>query len=507
VKYGGSARAPPQQCQRVEVGDSRMAGFRLTGLEARKVFVRMLSSGTGGSDAAVDAFDPAKRLCKLIISCRQASGLEIELDHSDLRVTPDVAERVLERLDNAGMLAYRFFEWARKQRRGGCAHTVRSFHTVVASLAKIRQYQLMWDVVAIMRRQGVVNVETFGIIMRKYARAQKVDEAVYTFNVMEKYGVVPNLAAFNSLLCALCKSKNVRKAQEIFEQMNGRFSPDAKTYSILLEGWGRAPNLPKMREVYSEMLEAGCQPDIVTYGIMVDSLCKTGRVEEAVFVVQDMSSRGCQPTTFIYSVLVHTYGVEMRIEDAVATFLDMQKDGIVPDVVVYNALVTAFCKVKKFDNAFRVMDDMEGHGITPNSRTWNIILNKMISLGKDEEAYRVFRRMIKRCQPDSDTYTMMIKMFCENDRLEMALKVWKYMRLKQFLPSMHTFSVLINGLCDKGEVSQACVLLEDMIEKGIRPPGSTFGKLRQLLLKEGRKDVLEFLVDKMKILIQEPLFD
>uniref|UniRef100_A0ACD5X4K2 Uncharacterized protein n=2 Tax=Avena sativa TaxID=4498 RepID=A0ACD5X4K2_AVESA len=484
-----------------------MGGFSHTYLEARKVFARMLSSGVGGNGVAVDAFDPAKRLCKLIISCRHASGLEIELDHCDLRVTPDVAERVLERLDNAGMLAYRFFEWTRKQKRGGCAHTVRSYHTVVASLAKIRQYQLMWDVVAIMRREGVVNVETFGIIMRKYARAQKFDEALYTFNVMEKYGVVPNLAAFNSLLGALCKSKNVRKAQEIFDKMNGRFSPDAKTYSILLEGWGRAPNLPKMREVYSEMLDAGCQPDIVTYGIMVDSLCKTGRVEEAVLVVQDMGTRGCQPTTFIYSVLVHTYGVEYRIEDAVATFLDMEKDGIVPDVVVYNALVTAFCKVKKFENAFRVMDDMEGHGITPNSRTWNIIINKMISLGKDDEAYRVFRRMVKRCQPDSDTYTMMIKMFCENDKVEMALKVWKYMRLKQFLPSMHTFSVLINGLCDRGEVSQACVLLEDMIEKGIRPPGSTFGKLRQLLLKEGRKDVLDFLVDKMKILIQEPLFD
>jgi pentatricopeptide repeat protein len=153
------------------------------------------------------------------------------------------------------------------------------------------------------------------------------------------------------------------------------------------------------------------------------------------------------------------------------------------------------------------MDDMEGHGISPNSRTWNIILNTLISLGKDDEAYWVFRSMIKRCKPDSDTYTMMIKMFCENDKIEMALKVWKYMRLKQFLPSMHTFSVLINGLCDKGEVSQACVLLEDMIEKGIRPPGSTFGKLRQLLLKEGRKDVLDFLVEKMKILIQEPLFD
>ncbi|CAD6342638.1 unnamed protein product [Miscanthus lutarioriparius] len=318
-----------------------MGDFHHTWLKARKVFVRMLSSEGGasvGCDTLLDASDLAKRLCKLIISCRKASALEHELDHSGIRVTPEVAERVLERLDNAGMLAYRFFEWTRRQKRGGCAHTVRSYHTVVVSLAKIRQYQLMWDVVAVMRKEGAANVETFGIIMRKYARAQKFDEAVYTFNIMERYGVAHNLAAFNSLLGALCKSKNVRKAQEIFDKMNNRFSPDAKTYSILLEGWGESTQPPK---------DAG------------------GRVEEAVCVVQDMSSRGCQPTTFIYSVLVHTYGVDMRIEDAVATFLDMEKDGIVPDVVVYNALVTAFCKVKKFDNAFRVMDDMEGHGISP----------------------------------------------------------------------------------------------------------------------------------------------
>ncbi|KAL6642711.1 hypothetical protein ACP70R_020892 [Stipagrostis hirtigluma subsp. patula] len=54
---------------------------------------------------------------------------------------------------------------------------------------------------------------------------------------MEKYGVVPNLAAFNSLLGALCKSKNFRRSQEIFDKMYSQITPDAKTYSILLEGW------------------------------------------------------------------------------------------------------------------------------------------------------------------------------------------------------------------------------------------------------------------------------
>ncbi|ONK71202.1 uncharacterized protein A4U43_C04F5930 [Asparagus officinalis] len=365
----------------------------------------------------------------------------------------------------------------------------------------------MWSLVSSMKRHSLLNPETFAIIIRNYARAQKFDEALYAFNVMDKFGIAPDLSSFNSLLSALCKAKNVRKAHQVFDEMSERFEPDSKTYSILLQGWGLAPNLPKMFEVFDEMVERGCEPDIVTYGIMVDSLCKAGRIEKAVEVVREMRVRDCPPTSFIYSVLVHGYGVEKRIEDAVETFLEMERNGVIPDVAVYNALVSAFCKVHRFENVYRVLGEMGEKGVVPNSRTCNIILNCLIGLGRNDEAYRLFRRMIKICEPDSDTYTMMIKMFFESDRLEMAMKVWKYMRIKQFVPSMHTFSVLINGLCEKGEVDKACVFLEEMIEKGIRPPGTTFGRLKKLLLEEHREDVLEFLEEKMKILVNEPLCD
>ncbi|XP_077240068.1 tetratricopeptide repeat (TPR)-like superfamily protein [Tasmannia lanceolata] len=451
-----------------------------------------------------DISNPSKRICKIMISCPKL-GLESALDESGIKVSPELAEEILKRFENAGMHAYRFFEWAEKQRN--YSHSVKSYHIMIGSLAKIRQYQIMWDLVKSMGSKGILNIETFGVIMRKYARAQKVEEAVYTFNVMDKFGVTPNLDAFNSLLSALCKSKNVRKAQEIFDCMKDRFIPNSKTYSILLEGWGKDPNLPKAREVFRVMVDSGCDPDIVTYGIMVDLLCKAGRVEEAIGVVRDMDSMGCRPTSFIYSVLVHTYGSEKRIRDAINTFLEMERNGIKADVAVYNALVSAFCRVNKFEDVFKVLKEMDHKGIVANSRTYNIILNSLISFGENDEAFRVFRLMIKRCDPDSDTYTMMIKMLCESDKLELALKVWKYMGIKRFVPGMHTFSVLINGLCEKSEVSKACMLLEEMIEKGIRPPGPTFGKLKQLLLKEDRKDVLKFLEEKMKLMIKEPLCD
>ncbi|KAK6938370.1 Pentatricopeptide repeat [Dillenia turbinata] len=439
-----------------------------------------------------------------MMSCPKL-GLETALHQSGVRVSVEMVEDVLTRFENAGMLAFRFFEWASKQIN--YTHSVRAYHTMIGSLAKIRQYQIMWDLVNNMRSKKMLNVETFCIIMRRYARAQKVEEAIYTFNVMEKYDLVPNLAAFNGLLSALCKAKNVRKAQEIFENMRDRFEPDSKTYSILLDGWGRAPSLPKCREVFREMVDAGCSPDVVTYGIMVNVLCKAGRVDEALEVVKEMDSSGCKPTSFIYSVLVHTYGVENRIEDAVDTFLYMENAGIKADVAVYNALIGAFCSVKKIKNVYRVLKDMDFKGVKPNARTLNIVLNSLIDEEKTDEAFGFFRKMVRVCQPDADTYTMMINMFCKRNELNRALKIWKYMGLKQFVPSMHTFSVLIDGLCESGNTSKACVLLEDMIEKGIPPSSVTFGRLRQLLIKEDRQDVLEFLQEKMKLLIKEPLCD
>ncbi|KAL8166131.1 hypothetical protein V2J09_007630 [Rumex salicifolius] len=456
------------------------------------------------SEQMTDISEPIARISKIMMSCPK-SGLNIMLDQSGVRVDSQIVEEILKRFENAGMVAFWFFEWASKQRN--YIHSIRAYHAMIGSLAKVRQYEIMWDLVNAMKKKELLNIETFCIIMRKYARARKVDETIYTFNVMEKYGIVPNLAAFNGLLSALCKSKNVRKAQEIFDKMKDQYAPDSKTFSILLQGWGKAPNLPKARETFTKMVDAKCSPDIVTYSTMVDILCKSGRVDEAVSFVKNMDSNGCKPTSFIYSILVHTYGIENRIEDAIDMFLEMAKNGIEADVAMYNALISAFCKVNKIKNAYRVLQEMDSRGVSPNARTCNIILNTLIVRNETDEAFRVFRRMRKMCDYDADTYTMMIKMFCEGHEVEMALKVWKFMKQKQFVPSMHTYSVLINGLCEKGDVSMACMFLEEMIEKGIQPSGITFGRLRQLLIKEGRKDVLQFLQAKMNLLVKEPLYD
>lgn len=446
-----------------------------------------------------------KKICKILMSSPTADVSEV-LQKSKVEASPKLVEEVLKRFENAGMQAYRFFEWAGKQQ--GYSHSVEAYHIIIDSLGKIRQYGLMWTVVNLMKIKGVLTKEAFAVIIRRYANVKKVKEAVYTFDTMEKFGVPADLEAFNSLLSALCKCKNVRTAQEIFDRMKVRFKPDLKTYSILLQGWGNEPNLTKARAIFNEMSDRGCEPDMVAYALLMNALCKGGQVEEALALIDTMKTRGSNPNTYIYSILIHTYGAEKRIDDAVGAFTAMEESGCEPDTPTYNALIGAFCNVRKFNEAYTVLDEMVRKRIGPNAKTYNVILHHLISLGEIEEAYCVFRRMVKEhCDPDIDTYTMMIKMFCAENKVDMALKVWKHMGGKRFCPTMHTFSVLINGLCERDRMNEACAYFEEMVEKGIRPSAATYNRLRRGLMKVGREDILEDLSEKMKELTKEPRED
>ncbi|KAH9331504.1 hypothetical protein KI387_003612 [Taxus chinensis] len=420
-----------------------------------------------------DHNEAMKKLCKIYTSSPQ-SNLEINLRKCKVKLSPSLVENVLEKFGNAGMVAYRFFQWAGRQE--GYVHSLEAYHTMINSLGKIRQYGLMWTLVNTMKSKGVLMKETFCIIIRRYTRVKKLDEAVYAFDIMDKFGVQPDLAAFNSLLSAMCKCKNVRKAQEIFDFMKARYVPDLKTYSILLEGWGKEPHLPKTRDIFREMTEKGCEPDIVAYSILMNALCKGGKIEEAVGLLDTMKMTGCTPNPHIYIILIHSHGAEKNVDDALAVFSEMKRNGCAPETPTYNALIGAFCNVRDLGAAYRVLDEMEQEGVRPNARTFNVILHYLIQQENTEEAYQV----------------------------DMALKVWKYMGQKQVCPSMHTFSLLINGLCDHGNMNEACIYFDEMIGKGMRPSMATYNRLRKGLLKAGREDILEDLSEKMKELTEEP---
>lgn len=457
-----------------------------------------------GDGPPVGMSEAAKMVCR-VVSTQPEPKIASTLDALGVAVSPELVAEVLKNLSNAGMLALAFFRWAERQE--GFSYTAEGFHNLIEALGKIKQFRLVWSLVETMRCRGLLSKDTFKLIVRRYARARKVKEAVETFEKMSVFGLKTELSDYNWLIDTLSKSKQVKKAQAIYKEMKrkGKFVPDLKTYTVLMEGWGHEKDLLMVKTMYQEMIDAGIRPDVVAYGMLISAFCKSGKCDEAIKVFYEMEASGCMPSPHVYCMLINGLGSEERLDEALKYFEHYKKSGFPMEVPTCNAVVGAYCRALKFQHAFKMVDEMRKCKIGPNSRTYDVILHYLIKSQKFEEAYNIFQRMgTDGCEPQLNTYTMMVGMFCSNGRVDMALKVWKQMGEKGVLPCMHMFSALINGLCFENRLEEACVYFQEMLDKGIRPPGQLFSNLKEALVQGGRISLAQEVALKLDAIRKTP---
>ncbi|XP_027364768.1 pentatricopeptide repeat-containing protein At1g71060, mitochondrial-like [Abrus precatorius] len=447
----------------------------------------------------------AETICKVLSNTRD-STVDASLRNVPVTASPELVVEVLNRLSNAGVLALSFFRWAEKQE--GFKHTTESFHALIEALGKIRQFKMIWSLVDDMNRRKLLTGNTFSFVARRYTRAKKVDEAVETFEKMEKYGLKPQVLDFNRLIDVLCKSKFVEKAQEVFDKMRQLgLTPDIKSYTILLEGWSQQQNLLRVDEVCREMKDEGFELDVVAYCIIINAYCKAKKYDEAIGFYHEMQAKGTRPSPHIYSTLISGLGSDKRLHEALEFFEKSKASGFAPDAPTYNAVVGAYCHSMQIDDAYRMVDEMKKHGIGPNSRTCDIILHHLIKARRIEQACLVFERMSDEwgCEPTLSTYEIMVRMFCNEERLDAAMAVWDQMKAKGLLPGINMFSMLIIALCHENKLDEASKYFQQMLDAGIRPPSKMFSTFKYALINSGMENTALYFALKIDKLRKSPL--
>ncbi|KAM7252613.1 hypothetical protein ACFE04_008122 [Oxalis oulophora] len=448
----------------------------------------------------------AERICKLVSqNPLNDSNIDSSLSKAKIDVSsPTLIVEVLKRLSNAGVVGLSFFRWAEKQ--NGFKHNADSYNTLIESLGKIKQFKLIWTLVDDMKRKRLLTKDTFALISRRYARARKVREAVDAFEKIGKYGFQIDLSDFNRLIDTLAKSKNVSSAQQVFDKMkNKRFKPDIKSFAILLEGWGQEQNLLRLDEVYREMKEVGFEPDVVTYGILINAYCKTKKYDDAIKMYHEMETKNIKPSPHIFCTLINGLGSDKRLDEALKFFELYKSNGFVAEAPTYNALVGAYCWSMRMNDVFRTVDEMRKSGVGPTSRTYDIILYHLVKARRTKQAYSVFQKMSEDCEPSVSTYEIIVRMFCKQDRVDMAMNVWDQMKAKGVSPGMHMFSILISSLSFENKLDEALKYFNEMLDIGIRPPAQLFSKLKDVLVEEGKENIVLDLAHKIDKLRKTPL--
>lgn len=432
--------------------------------------------------------------------------MEKALDELGVQLTTPLVVEILDRLRFEEKIAFRFFTWAGHQEQ--YSHEPKVYNDMIDILSstkyKVKQFRIVCDLLDYMKRHDKksVPVEVLLTILRNYTEKHLTHLHKFAKKKRIRVKTQPEINAFNLLLDALCKCSLVEEAEHLFKRVKKRIKPDANTYNILFFGWCRVHDPKRGMNVLEEMIDMGHTPDNFTYNTAIDTFCKAGMISEAAELFEFMRTKGStwsSPTAKTYAIMIVALVQHDRIDECFKLLGHMINSGTLPDVSTYKELIEGMCLAGKLEEAYRFLEEMGNKGYPPDIVTYNCFLRVLCDNKNRDEALRLYKKMIEvGCTPSVQTYNMLISMFFEMGDPDGAYESWYEMEKTGCAQDVDTYCVMIEGLFGCNKVEDACFLVEDVINKGLKLPYRKFDSFLMQLSAVGNLQAIHRLSEHMR---------
>ncbi|KAL2456136.1 Pentatricopeptide repeat-containing protein [Forsythia ovata] len=441
-----------------------------------------------------------KLLCEIIANTPSAS-VEKLLEDTGIRVSQEDVEEVLKLSYGFPGPSVKFFRWSGFQLND--KHSPYAWNLVVDLLGKNGLFDAMWDAIKSMRKEGLLSLATFASVFSSYVIANRVQEALMTFEVIDQYGVPRDVVALNSLLSAICREGKTSEARDFLGIAKNKIRVDADSYAILLEGLENECDVGRARQTFSEMVaDIGWDPrNVPAYDSFLSTLLKGPEgIHETLKYLNTMMDRGCYPGMKFFKFAIDECVRKSDAKGAKVLWEAMVGRNVCrPDTEMYNSLISLYCNVKDFDFAKSLLDEMVYNGAFPDSETYNILFHFLIRCKRLREAMPIFNEMVKNERvPIQADCNAAVKAYVDGGDPRMAIRIWRCMVENYSSDLEETSNLLVLGLRDINWVPEAVKFAEDVIERGIKLSSATLSKLKQTLGKAGKTFVYEELLRKWK---------
>lgn len=427
-------------------------------------------------------------------------AMESSLQLHGVSLSTDLLHQSLLRLRHRSKVAIALFNYAKSLPSPPLTPT--SYNLLIDILGKVRQFDVVWQLVVEMDQNNCPpSTTTFLILVRRLIAAGLTRQAIRTFDDMDSF--VDQKAGnmeYSYLLDMLCKYGYVKIAMEIFNRRksSGVFGPDAKMYTILIYGWCKIGRIDMGERFLNEMIERGIEPNVVTYNVLLNGLCRRaslhpdGRFERTLRaadkVFDEMRGRGIEPDVTSYSIVLHVYSRAHKPELSLDKLRMMMERGICPSMATYTSVIKCLCSCGRIDDAEVLLTEMVRGGVSPSAATYNCFFKEYRGRKDVESAIRLYRKMKEDnlCAPTMHTYNILISMFMRFDHMGMVKEIWEDMKKGGTGPDLDSYTLLVHDLCKKQRWREACKYFVDMIEKGFLPQKITFETLYRGLIQSDK---------------------
>ncbi|KAF5749050.1 pentatricopeptide repeat-containing protein [Tripterygium wilfordii] len=315
--------------------------------------------------------------------------------------------------------AMEFFNWV--ETYFGFAHDEITCREMACVLARGSRLKGLWVFLKEMsRRDGEKLVSTSSVtcLIKVLGEEGLVNEALDVFYGMKRFRCKQDVYAYNTVIYALCRVGNFKKARFLLEQMElpgFRCPPDTYTYTILISSYCKygmqtgcrkaiRRRLWEANHLFRIMLFKGLVPDVVAYNCLIDGCCKTYRIERALELFEDMNKRGCLPNRVTYNSFIRYYSAVNETDKAVEMMRSMQKmNHGMPTSSSYTPIIHALCEAGRVLEARDFLIELVDGGSVPREYTYKLVCDALNSAGEanlldNELNKRVKDGIDKRCR-------------------------------------------------------------------------------------------------------------
>lgn len=398
--------------------------------------------------------------------------IELALDLCCPTMTQDLVLKVLKRHRSDWKPAYIFFNWVSKEGTISLSSCV--YNEILDILGRMRRFEeftLVLDEMS--KREGLVDEDTYRVLVNRYAGAHMVEDAIGAFNKRRELGLELDLVSFQKLLMYLCRYKHVDVAETLLHSKGHEFGVDIKTMNIVLNGWCVLGNIREAKRFWKDIIASECKPDVFTYGTFIKALTNKGKLGTAMKLYEAMWEMQCKPDVVICNCVIDALCFKKRVPEALAVFEGMKERGCLPNVATYNSLIKHMCKIGRMEKVYELLDEMQEKkgSCMPDEITFNYLLK---SLKQPEEVAGVLERMkIIGCRMNHDTYNLLLKLHADWDSEEKVRYTWEEMEKNGLGLDRRSYTIMIHWLYDKGRVEDALRYFGEMENKGMVPEPRT----------------------------------
>ncbi|EPS73046.1 hypothetical protein M569_01712 [Genlisea aurea] len=400
-----------------------------------------------------------------------------------------------------GLKAYEFFRYC-LDHGDVYVPTSDAVEKTLHILSRMRYFDKAWELMDRIRRThpSCLTLKSMSIVLSRIAKFRSYEETLEAFERMRRdvfTGKTFTTDEFNVLLRAFCTQRQMKEAKSVMSKMHSRFPPNAKTMNILLSGFKESGDIAAVELFHHEMVRRGFKPNVVTYHVRIDAYCKRHRFGSALRLAEEMESSGFPPSLQTITTLIHGAGLVRNAAKARELFDEIEARSLVADTKAYNALMSSLIRSRDVRSAAELMDQMEERNIQPDNMTYHVMFLGIMRSpdGGIDGVTELYEKMVgKSFVPKTRTAVMLMKFFCESDRVETGLDLWNYMMDRGHCVHIHALDLLVTGLCARGRVAESFACSKQALERGRLVSDRTFETLQRVL----EADKLEEMAASMK---------